>query len=182
MTNPFGTLSSGGAFFAPKDIHGHVVIIANVKPLVNKYDELAKANRDFATFDYADLTAGVAWQTGVTDNHVGIVNRLKDVAGVHGAPPMLARVDKAMSKNGLEFFLLTDLSQDGEAVAKAVAFLASAPVPTASPFAAPAPVVAAAPAPAPVPVAVPAQGPAAQPQQDVAALLAQLQAQQQLQG
>lgn len=178
VTNPFGTLATGGSWLSPKNIDGHLVIIANVKPIVNKYDDLAAANRDFATFDYADIDAPApGWNLGITDNHIGIVNKLTTVAGVVGAPPVIGRIGQAETKKALKAWVLADVLGDpaqAAEVQRAAAWLAANPVPaTTSPFA-----QAAAPAVAQVGTvltqqAAPAQ---AQPQGNVADLLAALQA------
>lgn len=169
MTNPFGTMSTGGAWLSPKDHDGHVLIIANVKPFTRRYDEMRKAEVDVATFDYADVTTGAGWQLGISNSHVGITNKLNGLTA--GAPPVLGRIGQAVTKSGMQAWVLADITSDpaqaGE-VAKAAAWLAANPVPaTSSPFTAP--------------VAAPvAQAPvnAAQPQGDVSDLLRQLEAAQ----
>lgn len=174
MTNPFAPLSSGGAWIKPADHNGHLVIVANVRPLGRKFDEMRKADVDVATFDFADIDAGTGWQLSVQNSHAGFVNKLQGIVGIPEGK-VLARVGQVQATNGHLAWVLADAT--AEDVPRAMAFLAQHPLalPAPSPFAnaapaAPAPVV---PAAAPAPAAAPSQS-----QADVAALLAQLQAAQ----
>jgi hypothetical protein len=177
VTNPFAPLSSGGAWIKPADHNGHLVIVANVRPLSKKFDEMRKADVDVATFDFVDVDAGTGWQLNVNNSHAGFVNKLGAIIG-NPEGKVLARVGQVAANNGHLAWVLADAT--AEDVPRALAFLAANPLALPPVFTAPAaaPVVT-----APAPVGLPAvasPAPAAvAPAQDVAGLLAQLQAQQQ---
>jgi hypothetical protein len=184
VTNPFAPLSSGGSWLKPAERNGHLLIIANASFVGRKYDDMRKAEVDVVKFDMADLSqAGEGWLTGVQSSHSGVVNKL---AGILGNPDgkVLGVIGQVAANNGHLAWVLADAP--AEAVNGAVAWLNANPAPAAAPafvplvVTAPAPVglpTVAAPAPAPV-VAAPAVQAQPQAQQDVAALLAQLQAAQ----
>lgn len=181
MTNPFGTASGGGSWIKPAEINGHILIVANVKPLTRRFDQMAGREVDVATFDLLNVTTGEGWQLGVNDSHPGITNKLKDAAGNPSAPPLLFRVGQVASKSGHPAWVFDDLTRDpvgnAQVIAEAAARLAALPVPAVvSPFASATPPVVVPPAPVAAP-AIPVPAAPAQPQQDVSALLAALQAQ-----
>lgn len=176
MTNPFAQLSSGGSWIKPADHNGHLVIVANVRPLGRKFDEMRKADVDVATFDFADVDAGTGWQQNVQNSHAGFVNKLQGIVG-NPEGKVLARVGQVQATNGHLAWVLADATEAD--VPRAIAFLAANPLALPAVFANAAPVAAPVAA-APVAVAA-ASAPAAAPSQsqaDVAALLAQLQAAQ----
>lgn len=176
MTNPFAPLSSGGAWIKPADHNGHLVIIANVRPLGRKFDEMRKADVDVATFDFADIDAGTGWQLNVQNSHAGVVNKLGAIVG-NPEGKVLGRIGQVAANNGHLAWVLADAA--AEDVSRALAYLQAHPLalPAPSPFAnaAPAPVAPVATAIGPV---TPAAAAPSQSQADVAALLAQLQAAQ----
>jgi hypothetical protein len=191
VTNPFAPLSSAGSWLKPAERNGHLLIISNAQFVARRYDEMRKAEVDIVKFDLADLSQpSEGWLTGVQSNHPGITNKL---AGILGNPEgkALGVIGQVQATNGHPAWVLAEAP--AEAVQSAVAWLNANPAPKAAPaFAplAPAPVVAPqTPAFAPALPAIPyvpgtgqgtppAPAPAAEPQQDVAALLAQLQAAQ----
>lgn len=177
MSSPFAPLSSASAWLKPAEVNGHLLVIANVVFVKTEFDQMRNGNVDIYKFDVADLNAGAGWETGVQSNHPGITNKLQNLAG----RPALGRIGQVQTKGGFLAWTLAEPTEQD--VAAATQWLAANPVPAvANPFA---PVTAPAPAavqafaagtPAPVAAPVAAAAPAGPAQNDVAALLAQLQA------
>jgi len=67
---------SGGLWLSPGKRVDHLIAILDVTSIESRYDELAKKEKDLASFRFVDLDQERELMSGM-DNHPGITNKLK---------------------------------------------------------------------------------------------------------
>lgn len=146
MTHQFAQPSSGN-FFKPADRNGHLILIVAVSEIGERFDNLSGRDKPFAVMDLVDLDdPNPALQLSVTDNHPGIVNKVKTA---HRTGEMvLGRIGQVATEKANAAWVLGPFTPGADDV-RASQWLTANPINQfGQPAAAPPP----APAPAPQPV------------------------------